>query len=442
LEGINQTPNKLALNDVLDFISGNTLRHAKTSMKSIMERFTKAPYGFVEADVQWLVAKLFKEGDITFFVNNEVVTLLTKSVDEIYRYLSRKEYLERLLTEKRERASDKQKKAVKEVMKELFNSTPVNEEDDSLLKSFGQYASKLRNDLEKIEIHYKNESSYPGKSVVKNGKELLLNLLSIKYSTEFFRTVDQYRDELLDFAEDFEPVKSFFEGDQIDIWKRSLRLIKIYDESKTFIVDGEVEAVVDQIKTIMKKPAPYSEIRKIPELLDHYIELYGGILSEMEKPVFSAIEESRGRVLAELEGKVHLAATGSKEILSKKVYDRFAELTEKASTCNNVATLQNIKVEADALKVRLLNEIASEEARLIAAQQSKTPSAPAAGSTAEAPAYQIPKVKKQITISIKAINSETTWQIETEEDVDRYVENLKRKLKQRINEDAILNIEF
>jgi len=442
LEGISQTPNKLALNDVLDFISGNTLRHAKTSMKSIMERFTKAPYGFVEADVQWLVAKLFKEGDITFFVNNEVVTLLTKSVDEIYRYLSRKEYLERLLTEKRERASDKQKKAVKEVMKELFNSTPVNEEDDSLLKSFGQYASKLRNDLEKIEIHYKNESSYPGKSVVKNGKELLLNLLSIKYSTEFFRTVDQYRDELLDFAEDFEPVKSFFEGDQIDIWKRSLRLIKIYDESKTFIVDGEVEAVVDQIKTIMKKPAPYSEIRKIPELLDHYIELYGGILSEMEKPVFSAIEESRGRVLAELEGKVHLAATGSKEILSKKVYDRFAELTEKASTCNNVATLQNIKVEADALKVRLLNEIASEEARLIAAQQSKTPSAPAAGSTAEAPAYQIPKVKKQITISIKAINSETTWQIETEEDVDRYVENLKRKLKQRINEDAILNIEF
>jgi len=442
-EGEGQTSNKLALNDVLDFISGNTVRHTKTSMKSMMERFTKAPYGFIEADVQWLATKLFKDGDIAFFVNNEVVTLLTKSVDELYRYITRKEYLEKLLMEKRERANDKQKKAVREVMKELFNTTPANEEDDSILKSFGQYAANLKNDLEKLEIHYKNEPSYPGKSVVKNGKEVLLNLLSIKYSAEFFKAVDQYRDELLDFAEDFEPVKAFFKGDQIDIWNRSLRLIHIYDESKTFIVNSEVEIVVDQIKTIMKKSAPYSEIRKIPELLDHYIELYGGILSEMEKPVFSAIEESQGRVLAELEGKEYLSTTGSKGILSKKVYDRFAELTEKASTCNNVATLQNIKVEADALKVRLLNEIASEEAHLIAAQQSKMPSAPTAGIVAETPAaYHIPKVKRQKTISIKAINSETTWRIETEEDVDHYAEALKAKLKKAIEKNTVLNVEF
>jgi len=443
LEGVGQTPNKLALNDVLDFISGNTVRHTKTSMKSMMERFTKAPYGFIEADVQWLAAKLFKDGDIAFFVNNEVVTLLTKSVDELYRYITRKEYLEKLLMEKRERANDKQKKAVREVMKELFNTTPANEEDDSILKSFSQYAANLKNDLEKLEIHYKNEPSYPGKSIVKNGKELLLNLLSIKYSAEFFKTVDRYQDELLDFAEDYEPVKFFFKGDQIDIWNRSLRLIHIYDESKTFIVNSEVETVVDQIKTIMKKSAPYSEIRKIPELLDHYIELYGGILTEMEKPVFSAIEESRKRVLAELEGKEYIADTEHKGILSKKIYDRFAELTEKAEKCNNVATLQNIKVEADALKVRLLNEIASEEARLIAVEQMKVPSAPDPGMVMEAPStYHIPKVKTQKTVSIKAINSETTWRIETEEDVDRYVEAMKAKLKKIIDKDTVLNIEF
>ena len=35
----------------------------KTSMKTIKDRFMKAPYGFVEDDVQWLVARLFKRGD-------------------------------------------------------------------------------------------------------------------------------------------------------------------------------------------------------------------------------------------------------------------------------------------------------------------------------------------------------------------------------------------
>lgn len=437
IAGTDRLPNRLALNDVLDFISGNTQRYTKTSMKTIMDRFTKAPYGFNEEDVQWLVAKLFKDGDITFFVNNEVVTLVTKTEDEIYRYLSRKEYLEKLLTEKREKANDKQKKAVREVMKELFNITPMSDEDDTVLKSFQQYAANLKNDLEKLEIYYKNEPSYPGKNVVKEGKATLLNLLQIKYSAEFFKTVDEKHDELLDFAEDYEPVKSFFNGDQLEIWKRSLRLIKIYDESKTFIVNSEIEAVVEEVKATMKKPTPYSEIRKVPELLDRYTNLYSAMLSDMEKPVLAAIEEAHARVLQELEDKE------CRTNLSKKVYERFIEIREKAETCNNVATLQNIKVEADALKVRMLNEINEEEARIIASRKSDIPSAPATDRfSEETVSYNRPKTKTQKTVSIKAINSEATWRIETEADVDRYVENLKLKLKQNIKEDTILNVEF
>ena len=437
LEGTVQTPNRLALNDVLDFISMNSVRHAKTSMKAIMERFTKPPYGFIEDDVQWLVAKLFKDGDVAFFVNNDVVTLLTKTEDEVYRYLSRKEYLEKLLTEKRERANDKQKKAVRDVMKELFNITPSSDEDDAILKSFQQYASHLKNDLEKLEIHYKNEQTYPGKNVVKEGKSLLLNLLDIQYSSEFFKTVDEKQDVLLDFAEDYEPIKAFFKGDQIDIWNRSLKLIKIYDDSKTFIVNAEIESVVEEVKSIMKKSAPFGEIRKIPELLDRYTDLYSSMLTEMEKPIFAAIKEARQRVIEDLDSKE------CKESFAKKVAERFDELYKKAESCNNVATLQNIKVEADALKVRLLNEIGEEEARLIAARKPITPVVPPTGGVSDPPgSYDLPKVKKQKTVSIKTINTEATWRIETEADIERYVDALKAKLKQRIQDDIILNVEF
>ena len=436
LEGLEVTPNKLALNDVLEYITMNTTRHAKTSMKSIMDRFTKAPYGFIEDDVEWLIAKLFKDGDISLFVNNDVVTLLTKTEDEVYRYLSRKEYLEKLLTEKREKANDRQKKAVREVMKELFNVTPVSDEDDSMLKSFQQYASNLKIDLEKFEIHYENEPSYPGKDVVKEGKSLLINLLCIKYSAEFFRVVDNKQDEILDFAEDYEPVKAFFTGEQVEIWNRSLRLMKIYNDSKTFIVNKEIEIVVAEIKAIMKKSSPYSEIRKLPDLLDNYTEAYNIMLDEMEKPVLAAIKEAHSRVVKELEGKE------CKEIFSNKVYERFNEITDKAKNCNNVATLQNIKVEADALKVRLLNEINEEEKRIIEEKQPPTPESEP-GKVADDEKYKTkPKIKTQKTISIKSVNTEATWRIETEEDVDRYVESLRAKLKQSIKENTILNIEF
>lgn len=437
IEGTNNVPNKLALNDMLDFISGNSMRHAKTSMKSVMERFSKAPYGFVEDDVEWLVAKLFKDGDISLFVNNEAVSLLNKSEDEVFRYLNRKEYLEKLLADKREKANDKQKKAVREVMKELFNLTPMSDDDDSILKSFQQYTSNLKNDLEKLEIHYKNEPSYPGISVIRTGKSLLVNILALNYSAEFFKIVDEKHDDFMDFAEDFEPVKAFFKGDQIDIWNRAIRLIKIYDESKTFIVNAEIETVVSEVKSIMKKAAPYSEIRKIPELLDRYTDLYGSLLSDMEVPVLTSIDEARKRVIDEFEGKE------CRESLYQKAMDRFTEISEKAKSCNNVAVLQNIKVEADALKVRILNEIVAEEAKIVASKQPITPPVTSDDHVAEnPPVYYKPKMKAQKTVSIKSINSEATWRIETEDDIDRYIENLRRKIKQNIVTDTILNIEF
>lgn len=432
-----KTCNTLALNDVTDFINGNTARHSKTSMKSIVERFTRAPYGFIEDDVQWLVAKLFKEGNIAFYINNEAISLINKSEDEIIRYLTRREFAEKLLTDKREKANEKQKKAVREVMKELFNVTPINDEDDTMMKSFQQYCSNLKNDLEKLEIRQNNQQAYPGKVVVSKGKKLMITAIDMKYSTEFFVGIDEKRDEYIYFAEDYEPLKAFFSGDQVNIFDKAIKLIRIYDDSKTFIVNVEIESVVKEIKNIMNKPCPYGEIFKMPELLDKFTNLYGKLLADMEKPVYASIEEARTRVLSELEAKQCYDA------LANKFVERFDEIKEKAKHCNNVATLQNIRVEADALKVRLLNEIAFEENQInVAKAKTQDPIIPQGGGQPTTLTPQVPKVKKQKTVSIKSINLETTWQLESEQDVQKYVDVLKSRLLQSLEDDTIINIEF
>ena len=40
------TPNKLALEEVIQVISLNNARHMKTSLKSLQDKFGAAPYGF------------------------------------------------------------------------------------------------------------------------------------------------------------------------------------------------------------------------------------------------------------------------------------------------------------------------------------------------------------------------------------------------------------
>lgn len=429
LEGMAVIKNELALRDVNDYITLNTQRHMKTSMKSILERFLKAPYGFTETDIQWLAAKLFKDGEITLFVNNEPVTLLSKSADDIIRYLTRKEFNDKLMLDKRIRPDERKKKAVREVMKELFHVTLSNDDEEVMMSNFLSYGKNLKSELEKLELYYQNQPAYPGQAIIRNGKVLMTNVISIKYSNEFFDEISSQKDDYLDFAKDYEQVGDFFNSEQKDIFDEALHLLNIYDKSKTFIVNSEIERLVVAIKNIIDKGTPYGEIHKLPGLREDFNNLYSELLEDMSKPVEAAIQAARSRVFEVLNVKPY------HDELSNKFVQLFAEISDKAGRCNNVADLQNIRLEADTLKVRCLNEIADEEAKFkstlvppeIPGDKPDKPSAP---------------IKKRKTISIKTINNAATWQIENEADVKRYIGELEKKLLNALEEDTIINIEF
>jgi len=425
-------PNIHALNDMLSFIAANSAMHMKTSMKSLMNRFMKAPYGFVEDDVEWLVVKLFKNGDISLTVNGSSITLLNKSDEEIIRYITKREFVEKLLTERREKANDTQKKAAREVMKELFGISSVNEDDDAIMRSFQTYSQNILNDLEKFEIMYQN-NPLPGKQVVASGKNLLREVIRIQSPIEFYKKLAAYRDDYLDFAEDYEPVKAFFDGEQKPIFEKALRLMGIYDDSKTFVVDEKVESIVAEVKAILKKDAPYSDIPKLPELLDRFTEAYMKVLASMEVPIIAAIDDARTRVFEVLNTKSYKAE------FSDRFIKLFNEIHDKATHCNNVATLQNIKVEADALKVRLLNEMSKKDEQIAKDKIAEGNSDYGDGDPEQKPQ---PKIKKRKNISIKTVNLSASWQIETVQDVDKYMAALRERILKELDEDTIINIEF
>ena len=437
-----QEANIHALNDMQTFIADNSSLHMKTSMKTLMERFMKAPYGFVEDDVEWLVAKLFKNGDIALTVNGTPITVLNKSQEELLRYITKREFVDKLLTERRQKANDKHKKQAKQIMKELFNASLSIDDDDAIMSSFKTNAERMINELEKYEIMYQAKP-LPGKKLVTSGKGLLRSIVQIQSSVEFFKKVSDGYDDYLDLAEDLEPVQTFFNGSQKNVFEKALELMNIYEESKTFIADPELEKVVSQINEILKKEQPYSDIPKLPEYSEQFRNLYEKLLSSMEEPIREVIDDAKHRVFDELSTKVY------KEQLSQKYSDRFAELYEKVETCNNVANLQNVRVEADALKMRLLNEmttkdakLAEEEARKIAEEQKAIAAAQGnqAITVAETPVKPI--VKKRKNVSIKKVNSSTSWQVETEKDVDHYLAELKKKILNELEENTVINIEF
>ena len=55
---------------------------------------------------------------------------------------------------------------------------------------------------------------------------------------------------------------------------------------------------------------------------------------------------------------------------------------------------------------------------------------------------KVEKVKKTKNISIKSMTKTASWRLETTEDVDKYLNELRLKLVSELDTDTIVNIEF
>lgn len=115
------------------------------------------------------------------------------------------------------------------------------------------------------------------------------------------RLRDAAQDDFLDFAEDYEPVKAFFDGEQKGIFDKALLYLEKYDDSKTYIVDEELE----------------------------FEQSYTKVLNDNLEPVKESIAESQKRVFEVLNTKEY------KEKKQKPYIELFIEIENRADACTN-----------------------------------------------------------------------------------------------------------
>ena len=442
-------PNIHALDDVLQYVAGNSRMHVKTSMKSIKDRFMKAPYGFVEDDVQWLVAKLFKRGELSFFVNGASVTMMNKDVEEIINYITKKAFVEKLMMEERVRVQDKDKKVVRDVLKELFHTSSPSDDEDAVMNYFISFANKLITELRVMKKDY-DRAKYPGLKVIEEGIRIMSDIVQIQFPVEFFQTVSKRQDDLLDFAEDYEPIKAFFAGEQKGIFDKSLLYLEKYDDSKTYIVDTELENVVDAVRTIVKKDKPFADIPKLPELLKQFTDSYSKVLDDQLAPVLDAISESQKRVFEELNTKEY------KESKINAYNDMFLEIQNGAESCTNVSTLRGYADRAEVLKIRLLNEMDKMDQE-IAIKKAEEVRKKLEAEAKENGQYDTDMIEQQVSkvaeengyhsqhiknVTFKKISKSSSWRIESVEDLDKHLNELRNNLLLELADNTIVNVEF
>lgn len=422
-------PNINAINELLDYIKLRTKNHSKISLKEIKERFKKAPYGFIDLDIDWIISKLFIDGKISFTLNGESISLINETEENIINYITKKQYLEKLLIEEKETIEEKYIRNLKNISSIVFNREIEAEDTDIMIKKFNKYAEEFIYDLNRLKENYKT-GNYPGESIIKEGINLINKTRGITNPIEIFKNLYKHEDEYLDFEEDYQPVKSFLKGEQKNIWEKSQNYIKIYEESKSYILNEDIEQIVRNIEGILHMSSPYNKIKDLPELNNDFRDKYTYILEKESEPVKNEINQSKKRVIEELD------KYNFEENFRKKYIEKFNDLLERAQSVNNVAKLNGFKIEANTLKMRYLKEIAKvaeekeEEREKNKVKKDNNPKKP------------IKPIQKSKLKSINEINIPLSWQIENKEDIDKYISQLKRQIEKELEENTILNIEF
>lgn len=429
--GIDKTAsaNQNALNDVQDTIALNSRRHIKTVMKTLMDKYSVAPYGFIDLDVQWLVASLFRNGRVMLSVNGKNIPLLDTDKNEIVRYLTKKEFLDKLVIENREVVPESQIKAVQGIIKEFFGMPAAAATEDILMADFLRHAGNLEYKTKELEVEYRIQPRLPGHTAVQTLLKLFNETKQYTHPVEFYRFVFDKQDDFRDLGEDMAPVFAFFAGDQKGIYDKALRCDELYEASKSYVTDKELISTVNEIRVILRKPMPFGEIYKLPSLIERFAQLHVAILGNEAKPVLTDIESDRKAVFTALANKPF------EREYSDRYTERFDELRKKVESADGVADIKSAKFESDALKVRCIDEIA--EAELREAARTASPEQPQAGETEAVPPKPAPKKVKNI--SIKQMLSSST-RMESEADIDAYVENLRTKLKQELEGSDTINV--
>lgn len=427
------TGNSRALDDVRTRIERNSLsRTVTTSLKTLLGIFTKEPYGFLPVDVEWLVARLFADGILTLTMNHEQLSLSSRNAQEFQRLFTRVESQERLLCDIRKHATDKQKRLVRDMMRDLFEKGVSSDDDEQLMADLKKECTDLREELRRQQATYREEPYLPGKRTVNVGIALMTSLIDPTTTESFYTALENAQEDYQDFKETYESLRDFFNAGQIKVFREAHDAVELYMRNQSRIDDGEVKNAAEGMRKILSMAEPYDKIRNLAVLHTTFQEKYRELLDRKSEPVKDYVADCYGRVLQ------HLNTLRCKEHYWSSVIAERDDALKKIGGTNNLGDLELAKLDANRTKINWINTIDQYEATHQPVVQTPAAKVPGSASAKAAPAAP---VRRRVTVSIQEVTDES-WQINNAAELDAYIEKLRHALKQKLDNGDTLNVDI
>ncbi|MBE0069728.1 BREX system P-loop protein BrxC [Thermoanaerobacterium thermosaccharolyticum] len=408
-----EADNKLAIKELQNYLEEQRfIKSNYLTVKDIIDRFSSKPYGWNQLDIAGLIATMFKGGMVKISYNGEYISIDNKNVVD---YLTKNSEIDKAVVEYREALDAKFLKKVKDVANVIFGQLDLPDEEDKLYSAVKNLVDKKIEIIKGYIAQYKNR--YPGKKGLDIALDLYSEMLHEKDEKEFFDKLIAEEDDLIEINEELEKVISFYEH-QKDIFDSGLDCLKMVDNSESYISSPVIRDKSVALRRIIESPSSYAMIKEIPELVDEIGKEYEKILNERKEIAKKKILDDRKRVEENLQIEC-LSDNFKKRLLL--YFDDFLSQLDKITQIKDVEALKSLSDE------RFRGCIKEIDAEVYRVQNEKK-------DAKDNDQHEKPKPIKQVELK-NYIGNLTI--LETEDDVDKFLNQLREKLIENLKEGRI-----
>jgi len=402
--------------EVLAFIQSNNRGGVRTTLKSLLEKFERKPYGWYYAAILCTLANLCARGKVEVRLDGNIL-----EDSELERALRNTHGQGNVVLEPQVEFTASQVRALKSFYEDFFDSPPRSSEAKALGKEAGEAFQDMYHDLDR---RIAQVDQYPFLNALKPALVTLKEVAGKPY-TWHLTELGKQEDQLLDLKEDvIDPIRKFMSGSQKDIYNQARSFLQNQEPNFIYVPGDEIT----KIRAILNDPKCYKGNRI--QQLKGYLDSLQGRIDEKVQHTRAEAEKSLQTMQQRMQSMEEYQSLP--EPRQEELNKPFLELTESIGQETLIAVIKD--------RLRYFEEQGYQKllAKMVSlAKQKAEPVEPKDPSTVSEDDWQPEGIKEVAEEYVQSRNLHVAFNkawLADEGDVDRYLNSLRDALLAEIRQ--------
>ena len=294
---LSMNPNKGAYDEIIEKVKDDKRLIRTITVKSILDFFTKKPYGWRDLDILGMIGVLWKNKVLIILIHDNIVDEKNNSFKND---LSHKANVDTMIVRHREVINDDILYQVKRIMNDTYSEN-LQLDEASLKNGIVSFFERKYQFLADLKTKY--GSDYAG---CKIAAEIYLDFNAILRSSDtltIFNEVIARKDSLEEKAETLEQLEGFYKDYSYpqQNYQDALEIIDWYIANSLLEDLSCLKSVVDFMSTIVSMEMPFKKMNELADLVFKASEIKEKILEDKYQNTKEKLESDNSAIQKELQ---------------------------------------------------------------------------------------------------------------------------------------------